>query len=129
MPDLRRHADPKLFCKIISDQRLLCYHIAGMATDLLTRCLNIDIAQFSVARTNSKANNIHIAQLRWNHVDLTVIVDSFQQRFTQAIFSLKNHNRNLIEQIYQRIKKSMMRCNILYMLYRPTFSRKQTSPI
>ena len=53
--------------KIISDQRLLlCYHIAGMATDLMTRCLNI--AQFSVARTNSKANNIHIAQLSWNYM-------------------------------------------------------------
>jgi hypothetical protein len=38
-----------------------------MATDLLTRCLNI--AQFSVARTNSKAiNNIHIAQLSWNYM-------------------------------------------------------------
>ena len=80
MPELR---------KIISDQRfLLFYHIAGMTMDLLTRCLNI--AQFSVARTNSKANNIHIAEIMQTWP--LSLIDSFQQRFTQAILSLKNHS-------------------------------------
>jgi hypothetical protein len=74
--------------KKISDQRLLLfYHIAGMTMDLLTIKMLEYRSVECIARTNSKANNVHIAHLSWNHVDVAVIVDSFQQRFTQAIFS------------------------------------------